>query len=145
MRRKRLISSTFAETGSEEVDLTPLIDVVFVVLILFILIAPMLEIDKIDLASAAARDASESVAIKEDHPLVIHVRADDTICIHKREIQSENIGPILRAMCEKNPKLIPQLFQDRNARFGTYQSVKNAAEEAGFKRLDIILDPNHRP
>jgi biopolymer transport protein ExbD len=39
------------------------------------------------------------------------------------------------------PQATPQLFHDRRAQFGTYQSVKNASEEAGFSQLELILKP----
>ncbi|NGX39769.1 MAG: Biopolymer transport protein ExbD [Chlamydiae bacterium] len=141
MRRKRVAeySDMLDEQGG--VNLTPLIDVVFVVLILFILIAPMLEIDKIQLAGAPNREESEKVVVSEENLLVIHVRKDNAILINKRVIKKENLSPILSALYTKNPKLIPQLFQDREALFGTYQIVKNAVEEAGYKQLDVVLDP----
>ncbi len=40
------------------------------------------------------------------------------------------------------PRARPQLYHNRNAHFGTYQSVKNATEMAGFTQLDIILKPS---
>jgi biopolymer transport protein ExbD len=54
MRKKR-VSSLFSNAESDEplINLTPLIDVVFVVLIIFILIAPMLEIDRVKLATSS--------------------------------------------------------------------------------------------
>ena len=41
----------------------------------------------------------------------------------------------------KFPEARPQVFHDKKAEFGTYQAVKNAAEEAGFSHIDIILKP----
>lgn len=123
------------------IDLTPLIDVVFVVLILFILIAPMLEMDQIQLASAPDRDQSEKLFPNQQHPLILHVKEDNTIWVNKRPITKEQIAPLLASLHEKSPDLTPQLFQDKRARFGTYQMVKNALEEAGFKKVDLVLDP----
>lgn len=138
MRHKRLAPSSdpLAEQGG--VNLTPLIDVVFVVLILFILVAPMVELDRVKLASAPEREEAETESVSS---LLIHVHDDNTISINKRPITPENLGPILKALHVKNPAVAPQLFQDRKAFFGTYQTVKNAVEEAGYEELDVVLEP----
>ncbi len=141
MRQKRLGHFAYSEADDGGVNLTPLIDVVFVVLIMFILIAPMLEVDKIKLAPGAANNKTEAVS---PGTLLIHVHEDNSVSINKREITLENLGPILKALYAKDTKLTPQLYQDERARFGTYQAVKNAIEEAGFSELDVILDSaNH--
>ena len=65
MRRGRL--SLAREEGSEElhINLTPLIDVVFVLLIMFIVIAPLLELDRIQLASSAGKAIKEASTVQE--------------------------------------------------------------------------------
>lgn len=120
------------------IELTPLIDVVFVVLIMFILIAPILEVDNVKLARAPAREQTESTNMSS---LTIHVHENDTIWINKKLVTPESLFPVLKALKSKNPKLTPQLFHDRKAHFGTYQIVKNAVEEAGFNELDVVLEP----
>lgn len=124
------------EVGS--IELTPLIDVVFVVLIMFILIAPILEVDNVKLARAPAREQTEATNMSS---LTIHVHENDTIWINKKLVTPESLFPVLKALKSKNPKLTPQLFHDRKAHFGTYQIVKNAVEEAGFDELDVVLEP----
>lgn len=137
MRRRNRFSSESVEEG--RIELTPLIDVVFVVLIMFILIAPMLEIDNVKLARAAQREEVESTNMSS---LTIHVHEDNSIWINKKQVTAENLRPVLQALKIKNQKLTPQLFQDRKAHFGTYQTVKNALEETGYEELDIVLEPS---
>jgi biopolymer transport protein ExbD len=134
--RKRKSSESGIEVGS--IELTPLIDVVFVVLIMFILIAPILEVDNVKLARAPAREQNEATNMSS---LTIHVHENDTIWINKKLVTPESLSPVLKALKSKNPKLTPQLFHDRKAHFGTYQMVKNAVEEAGFDELDVVLEP----
>ncbi len=136
MRQKRLTHFSTSHSGEDGVNLTPLIDVVFVVLIVFILIAPMLEIDKIKLAGGPTREMTEAIP---SVALTIHVQENNSIWINKREIAPEALRPILQALYVKNPKLTPQLYHDKKAYFGTYQMVKNSLEEAGFPELDVIL------
>lgn len=121
------------------VNLTPLIDVVFVILIGFIIIAPLLELDRIELAEAPQNSSYTSV--HETSPLYIHVRADQTIWYKNNRLDVEELKKKLKEDRMRYPKVIPQLFHDKKAYFGTYQEIKNALEAAGFDQVDVILKP----
>ncbi len=139
MRRRRLGEPDYlGDSGG--INLTPLIDVVFVVLILFILIAPMLELERVQLASGSLKE-KEALAIPGEKFLTIHVQADNTILVNRSKVALAGLVPLLQALHAKNPQAIPQLFHDKKAYFGTYQAVKNAVEAAGFEELDLILEP----
>lgn len=139
MRRRRSADlDHLGENGG--LNLTPLIDVVFVVLIMFILIAPMLELDRVQLARGPAKERDRTV-VQEGSSLVISVRADNTILVNRELVSPDRLTSLLKTLHAQRPKLIPQLFHDRKAYFGTYQMVKNAVEVAGFEELDVILEP----
>ena len=141
MRHKRSSLNRFQSDGEESLlNLTPLIDVVFVVLIIFILIAPMLEVDKIQLANSSAND-SKKTETPDPSPITIHVHENNSIWIQAKQVRSEDLLAFLKLEKQRHPNRIPQLFHDKKASFGTYQTVKNAAELAGFDELDIILQP----
>lgn len=123
-----------------EMNLTPLIDVVFVVLIIFIIIAPMLELDRVELANAAP--TKQNSTAPESSSLTIHVKQDNTIWYGGRMVSVEQLTQILRDVRKTGGQRIPQLFQDKRAAFGTYQNVKNAVEVAGYEQMDVILKPN---
>jgi biopolymer transport protein ExbD len=139
MRNKRTISNLLAAEEEPSLNLTPLIDVVFVVLILFILIAPMLDIDKVQLASAAVKENKST--LPEAGPIAIHVREDNSIWVRSKKITTEQLFVLLKQEKMAKPSQTPQLFHDKKAQFGTYQTVKNAVEMAGFEQLDVILQP----
>lgn len=139
MKNKRSFISL--EMDEPLVNLTPLIDVVFVVLIIFILIAPMLDTDQVELASSP-QTAEHTIKAPEESPIILHVHADNTIWIQKKQISSEQLLPFLIDTKTKYPRAIPQLFHDKKAAFGTYQTIKNALEKAGFTELDIVLNPD---
>lgn len=123
------------------VNLTPLIDVVFVVLILFILVAPLLELDRVALASAATEGNKQALPIQENAPIKIHVFSDNTVWINNTLIKTEDLYPFLKRCKAQTPHTIPQIYHDKEAFFGTYQTVKNALEAAGFEEMDVILKP----
>ncbi|MFI5333704.1 MAG: ExbD/TolR family protein [Chlamydiales bacterium] len=139
MKRRRLTAGESVEEPT--INLTPLIDVVFVVLIMFIIIAPLLELDRIQLATAAQKDSKEMTVVQASSPLAIHVHEDDTIWLNGKHLTKEDLLHFLKIAKKNYPNQIPQLFHDKKAHFGTYQTVKNAVELAGFEQLDIILQP----
>jgi len=132
------------ESGSDDdddVNLTPLIDVVFVVLIMFILVAPLVDLDRIVLAPAAAEKKPDMISFQENAPIKIHVYADNTIKLNGTPIEAAELRGVLERARKVSPHASPQLYHDKTAYFGTYQSVKNAVESAGFESLDVILNP----
>lgn len=141
MRKQR--PSSLKDHSSEEnpLNLTPLIDVVFVVLIMFIIIAPMLELDRVQLATSAHQDTKEIAVVQENSQVAIHVHEDNTIWFHRKSVNEKELIQLLKEAKHLYPQQIPQLFHDKKANFGTYQMVKNAVEIAGFEQLDVILQP----
>lgn len=128
-----------APVGLEEapINLTPLIDVVFVILIMFIVVAPLLEMDRIELADGPPLKQPA----QNERTLVIHLRADDTVLFNQHPVSLEQLRTLLVQAHSRNPQQHPQLFPDRHVHFGTYQTVKNAVESAGFSKLDVMLKP----
>jgi len=139
MRKSRQFYSP-AHSEEASINLTPLIDVVFVVLIIFILIAPMLELDRIQLASSAQKNERDT-SVRENSPIAIHVHADNSIWFQNKAVNAKELLSFLKEAKKKHPQKTPQLFHDRKAYFESYQAVKNAVELAGFEQLDVILQP----
>lgn len=119
------------------INLMPLIDVVLVVLITFILVAPMLDIDQIELAPGGQKETTTS----PNTALSITVRSDNTIWMRGREITLAQLGDELRREKATHPNQTPQVIHDRRAQFGTYQNIKNTLESAGFEQMDLLLQP----
>ena len=128
-------------TDEPEVNLTPLIDVVFVVLVVFILIAPLLDVEKVALAGAKPLKDEQVLQVKEKSPISIVVRKDNTVLLDGMPVALENLSAYLKSLKSQHPNELPQLFHDKEAQFGTFQAIKNAAQEAGFDELDLILKP----
>ena len=131
--------SYYSEDEMPAINLTPLIDVVFVILIMFILIAPMLEMDQIQLADSAPSSKEMSLLQKEESAISIHVDQNNKLSINSKIIPEEMWIKHFVVLKNAYPKTKPLLFHDKRAQFGTYQKVKAALEKAGFTELDIVL------
>jgi hypothetical protein len=53
----------------------------------------------------------------------------------------DQLVDVLKQQKQRFPNDRPLVFHDKKAHFGTYQSVKNATESAGFQQMDVILNP----
>ncbi|MDN3508398.1 MAG: biopolymer transporter ExbD [Simkaniaceae bacterium] len=140
MRRRRFSKGTDEEREDEAIDLTPLIDVVFVVLITFILIAPLLKLDHISLAPVGVKEKA-SVTPQNKSGIVLRVAKNETITLNEKPITIKELAGSLAELGRNQPGEIPKLFQDEKSSFGMYQTIKNALEEAGFEEMDVILKP----
>jgi len=120
------------------INLTPLIDVVFVVLIAFIIIAPLLEVDKVVLASGKEVKINQK-DLAHTSVINIYVKEDNSIWLNQERVDEITLVKKLEEKRAFYPQQTPKLFHDKKAYFGTYQMVKNATEKAGFTELDVIL------
>jgi len=124
------------------VNLTPLIDVVFVVLIMFILVAPLVELEQITLAEASTKKKNDMPILQDQVPIKIYVYSDNTIWLNGTPVTIEELLTSLKRTYRQFPYAHPQLYHDKKACFGTYQSIKNVVESVGFASLDLILQSN---
>ena len=106
------------------VNLTPLIDVVFVILIAFIVIAPFLELDRVELADASIIPQNSYSSVSETSAIAIYVRANDSILINGEQVAPNQLIEKLKKAKQLYPKARPQLFHEKTAEFGTYQIDK---------------------
>ncbi|HSX12368.1 MAG TPA: biopolymer transporter ExbD [Rhabdochlamydiaceae bacterium] len=139
--KSRLPQQDVSAEEAGMINLTPLIDVVFVVLIMFIVVAPMLDIDRVALAPSAAHENKQHPSLQQENALMLYVHPDNSIWLHSKLVRSEELFKILQNARRQNPRLSIKLFHDKKAHFGTYQTIKNCAEAAGFEELDVILQP----
>ena len=137
MRKKFRLQTEEDPIDEPLINLTPLIDVVFVVLIAFMLIAPILDIDSIDLAQSGGSEKKEL----QTGPIAITIHPDNTIWVHGTKVTFAQMEAYLKQEKKRYPQAAPQVILDKQAQFGTYQSVKNCLESIGFAQMDVILKP----
>lgn len=135
--RKRL---SLVNEENELINLTPLLDVLFVVLILFILIAPMMNIDKINLTQSSSKTL-ETSSMNEKNTLPIMLSKSGQIFVANKLASVKTLKAVLYKIHETNKSIKPRLFVDANAPFGKYTEIKDLIEETGFSCLEIALKP----
>jgi len=134
-RRKRVSSAGSAE--EEEINLTPMLDVVFILLIFFIVTAQFIKEPGVDITRVETENR------KPIKPLAILVAIDEDsdIYIDKDKVEPNEIAFTLRELREDNPKgeLVVQVDEGSNAR-ALVELMEVIAQVDGLKSVNISTD-----
>ncbi len=122
---------------AELINLTPLIDVLFTVLVLFIVISPFLDIESVQLPPKGL----EATGQRNKRKIRIFVNKNEQIKINDTSVSLKQLGVVLQELKKTFQNEIPELYQDKNSPFGTYLNIKHALEQAGFEEMDLVVQP----
>ena len=126
-RRPRLVS---------EINVTPMVDVMLVLLVVFMITAPLLTVGvPVDLPKTAA-----SRMVGQDEPLVITVDAEGRLYLQDTEVTIDQLTPRLAAITEAKRDTRIFLRGDNAIAYGRVMEVMGRMNVAGFKRLALITE-----
>jgi biopolymer transport protein ExbD len=117
-----------------EINVTPLVDVMLVLLVVFIVTAPLLTNSiPINLPK------TESVApVEQKDPLVVSIDDKGKLFINKDEIHPDLLETNLRSAKDKNADVRVQLQADNGVNYGEVARAMASIEKAGITKLSVI-------
>ncbi|KWS23554.1 ExbD/TolR family protein [Pseudomonas syringae] len=117
-----------------EINVTPLVDVMLVLLVVFIVTAPLLTNSiPINLPK------TESVApVEQKDPLVVSIDGQGKLFINKDEIRPDLLESNLKAARDKAPDVRVQLQADNGVNYGEVARAMASIERAGITKLSVI-------
>ena len=119
-----------------EINVTPFVDVMLVLLIVFMVTAPLLTVGvPVDLPKTEAKTISDP-----EEPLVISVNASGEIYLQDSLIEIENLVPRLVAITENKPDTRIFVRGDQSISYGQIMEVMGTVNFAGFKRVALIAE-----
>lgn len=119
-----------------EINVTPFVDVMLVLLIVFMITAPLLTVGvPVDLPKTRAATLNDS---KE--PLVVTIDADRKIYLQETELTMEKLIPRLSEIVKVNPDLRIFIRGDKSLAYGDVMQVMGELSAAGFKKLSLQAD-----
>ena len=126
--------------GFTEINVTPLVDVMLVLLIIFMVTAPLLTAGlRVELPNVAAHDT----AIK-DTKLVVTVTRDERILFGEDDVTKDVEGVLEKnARVQKEKELY--IRADKQARYAAVARVVAAARAAGVLGLNLLVEPEQKP
>ena len=119
-----------------EVNLTPMLDVVFIMLIFFIVTASFVKESGIDVSRPDASTAER----KERGNILIAITATDQIWIDKRQVDVRALRANIERLHAQNPQGAVVIQADKASKNGLLVDVMDAAREAGVFNVSIAAD-----
>jgi biopolymer transport protein TolR len=117
-----------------EINVTPFVDVMLVLLIIFMVAAPLLTVGvPIDLPETQARALNS-----ETQPITVSVNSEGLIYLQETEIPLEEVVPKLQAIAQAGYEERIYVRGDRNADYGTVMRVMARVSAAGFRNLGLV-------
>jgi biopolymer transport protein TolR len=126
-----------AQRPLSEINVTPFVDVMLVLLIIFMVTAPMMQqgVD-VDLP----KTTTQNLRIK-DEPLVLTVKQDGKYYLGRKEIAAADLGAKLEAIFDGLDRKELFLRADQRAQYGVVVKALAAAREAGATKLGMVTEP----
>lgn len=120
-----------------EINVTPLVDVMLVLLIVFMVAAPLLTAGvPVDLPNSDAKAISE----EENKPIEITMSKDGKIYIGETEVQKARLIPLLSAMTEGQSDRRIYIRGDKGLSYGGIMELIGAVNGAGFTKVALISE-----
>ena len=121
-------------TPMAEINVTPFVDVMLVLLIVFMISAPLLTVGvPIDLPETQAKPMEG-----DTEPITVSIRADGAIFLQDEEVDAERLITILQAITQNGLNDRIYVRGDRAADYGTIMRVMGRLNSAGYKRIGLV-------
>ena len=124
------------EEEKSEVNLTPMLDVVFIMLIFFIVTASFVKEAGIDVNRPDAATAER----KEKGNILVAISADDQIWIDRRLVDPRALRANIERMHAENPNGAVVIQADTKSTNGLLVQVMDASRQAGVKNVSIAAE-----
>jgi biopolymer transport protein TolR len=131
------------KTAMSEINVTPLVDVMLVLLIIFMVTAPMLEQNvSVDLPQAKG----EPVAREESRDkIVVSVSSQGSIYVNDVSVPEDKLAEKIVEATTSNPSQPVYLRADRTVIYGTVIRIMVALKAAGIPNVGMITTPEEEP
>ena len=120
-----------------EINVTPFVDVMLVLLIIFMVTAPLMQ-QGVDVN--LPETTTQPLRVKDD-PLILTVKKDGTYHLGRKQVELAELVPRLEALFDARGSKDLYLRADQDAAYGVVVKAMAAAREAGSTRLGVVTEP----
>ena len=121
-----------------EINVTPLVDVMLVLLIVFMITAPLLT-KGVDVVLPKA--AAKTLQAPSETPMSVSVTSDGSVFIQETEVAVEELASKLIAITGEGYESKIYVRGDANVDYGQVMNVLTRMQQAGFRNVSLVTDP----
>ncbi len=124
-----------------DINITPMVDVMLVLLVIFMVTAPLL-------VAGVHVDLPQTNAAKISHlekPIIVTITADGGLFLGESPVERSEIEFRLRALKEKDNAGIVYLRADRKIAYGNVLSIMGLLQNAGFQKISLLSQTADTP
>jgi biopolymer transport protein TolR len=125
-----------------EINVTPFVDVMLVLLIVFMVTAPLLI--RGEAVNLPKTNSAPLKADPNDAPLTVWIRADGAVLVQQTEISVDALGPQLSAIAGEGYDKDVFLYADETVPYGVVMDVTAEVRRAGFTRMSFVTEQKTR-
>ncbi|HVY15619.1 MAG TPA: protein TolR [Rhodopila sp.] len=119
-----------------EINVTPLVDVMLVLLIIFMVTAPLMTSGvSVDLPKTSAQPLNS-----DSEPLTVSIKADGTIFLQDQQIDLSDLVAKLQAIAQNNPERRIFVRGDKDLAYGRIMEVMGTITQGGFTKVALLAD-----
>ena len=119
-----------------DINVTPMVDVMLVLLVIFMITAPLLTVGvPVDLPKTKAEAMTNP-----DEPLVVSINKEGKIFLQESELTVEQLGPRVAAISKNNPDVKIFIRGDQAVNYGAIAQVLGQLVSSGYRHLALISD-----
>lgn len=124
-----------------DINVTPMVDVMLVLLVVFMITAPMLATG---VAVTLPKVSAEQLRDENERPLIVTIDKEAKVYVGQQDdaIDLKELAPLLKALAENNMEKRVFVRADEAVPYGAVVTVLALLQEAGFKNAGLPVDPN---
>ncbi|MCK5518633.1 MAG: protein TolR [Alphaproteobacteria bacterium] len=126
-----------SHTVMSEINVTPLVDVMLVLLIVFMVTAPLMTAG---VSVNLPKTASKTLSQQDNAPLEVTVDKKGNVFMGKTAVKMDRLKEILSTISQENPDRRVYIRADRSLPYGKVMAVMAVVSSSGFTRITLVSD-----
>ena len=125
-----------AQTEEAEINITPMLDIVFIMLIFFIVTTSFTK----ETGAVIAKPIADQAAALRNGTILIGIKSNDDIWMSKRLVELREVRSMVESAKAENPKGSVVIVADKDSRIGTITQIMDQVRLAGIEGIAISAE-----